>query len=198
MSDGGLRHAALEALGPHADLRARDVLSAATLSVVEGVVRWESSSGTVRGHRVVIALDARRLGLVRGTPRVADEVNAALSVAVGRRAGDALCELVFRWSGASEPRERPYRDAPPPAPAVGLKEALAEYAEGAGETELAGVVARARVEGPAAGARVTQVRLDAGDRGGARSSRVEPFLTRALRDLLADDRALASVVRPGG
>jgi hypothetical protein len=165
------------------------VLAAGSLSVVEGVTRWEASEGTVMGHRAILSLDARRLGMLRAFPRVADEVVAALSAALARRPREALSALGFRWSGASAPRQMGYRDAPPATPTLGLEEALAEYAEGAGEPEMAEVVARAKVEvGP-----VIYLWVHVSDLDVARSPRAQTFFTRAARDLVADEHATMTV-----
>jgi hypothetical protein len=189
---GEVRRVALEALGAHPDERARDVLAAAALSVVEGVARWESSEGTVLGHRVVLVLDARRLGMVRSAPGVADELHVALSAATARRLREAMSELAFLWSGAPSPRQAAYRDAPPEASSQDLRTGLMEYADGSGEPELARLVSHAVVERRGPEARDVLIGVAAGDRHLALSPRAQAFFTRAVRDLLADDRALVT------
>jgi hypothetical protein len=196
-SGEALRREALGALGPASDERARVVLAGATLSLAEGIAKWEASEGTVVGHRVTVSLGASELGLLRALPRVADELRSALATAVARRPREALSELDFRWSAASPPRQVGYRDAPPLAASQELREALAEYAAACGEPEIAGLLATSEVEETRGTSREVRVRADLPHRETARGPRVLSFVTRAVRDLLGDERvAVALRFRP--
>jgi hypothetical protein len=63
-----LRRVALDALGDHADARAREALAHGALAIVPGALRWEASSGAIEAHRVILALDGEGLGALRASP----------------------------------------------------------------------------------------------------------------------------------
>jgi hypothetical protein len=169
-----LRRAAVEALGPHADERAVDVLAHATVTVTYEVARWEGSAGPVQGHRVTMALDATRLGMLRATPAVLDALHAALAASVASRPGEALVDTRLRWSRLAEVTHAAYRDGPPTHGPPTLGEGLVGYLEAAGERELARLIGGAQVEESAGGATLV--------------------LSRAERDALrSDTRALAAI-----
>jgi hypothetical protein len=187
-----LRAAALQALGAQADERAVDVLAHGEFVLLPAEVRWEASAGTVEAHRVTLGLDARRLGLLRAAPGVADAVCAAVAAAMAIRPGKSLLELSMRWSGGRA-IQKGYRDAPAPPPS--LRQALVEYLEAAGEALLARRVASAQVCADASGL-VLLV-----DRATCRAWRDHPgalaALTRAARDLSGNEDARAHA-RPRG
>jgi hypothetical protein len=170
-----LRRAAIEGLDPHADVRVRDALAHGTLSMTTAVVRWESSHGSVDGHHVILAVDARRLGALRAAPGVIDAVCAALSATVASRRGEALTDLVLRWEPQVLVEHGAYRDEPPDGTTTSLGDALVAYLQGLGEETLAQAVACATVEqrGPAD----TRVRLDA-------EANEVAIVVMAVRDLL--------------
>jgi hypothetical protein len=104
-----------------------------------------------------------------------------------------LCELEFRWSAGPAPRQVGYRDAPPAAASQELREALAEYATACGEREIARLVARSEVEEGHGTSREVRVRVALTDRETARGPIVLSFITRAVRDLLGDDRVAVAI-----
>ena len=126
-------------------------------------------------------------------PRVSDELHVAIAAAVAQRPREALSELAFRWSAAPAPQKVGYRDAPPTAALQGLREAVVEYAKAFDELEVAGLFARAEVETSSATLRDVRVRGAFADRELARKASVLSFVTRAVRDLLADDRIVVSL-----
>ncbi len=143
-----LRADALDALGPHADPRARDVLRTAELAVVEGEARWVSSAGPVQGYGVTLGLDASTLGALRAAPAVVDALHAAVATALARHPGlpaRTLARLQLRWSPqAGHGVSDGYRDRPPPPPPT-LGAALVAYLDAAGENTAARVAERAAV-----------------------------------------------------
>jgi hypothetical protein len=176
-----LRREAVEALGDHADERAREVLSHATVAVEEGVARWHSSAGVVQAHRVTLGLDARTLGGLRALPSLVDALAAAFAGAIARQPLESLHDLTLRWTPGARPVAAGYRDAPPPAAEESLGEAVMAYLEGSGEGELARSLAPLDVDASSApdvvvhAARPDTLRDDAHARH---------MLTSALRDLI--------------
>ncbi len=139
-SPEALRHGALDALGPHADERARAALQAAHLRVEPGVAAWESSAGPVSGHRVTLAVDATTLGLLRSVPALEDALHASLANAVAAYPGQVLSSLWLRWaSEGARPAPDGYRDRPPDPPET-LQQALASYLRARSEAALASLV----------------------------------------------------------
>jgi len=88
-----LRRAALDALGPHGDELARDVLAHAAIEVTPGVARWEGSAGRVEGHRIALGVDDGRLLRIRSEPAAFDAICAAIAAAVATHPGESLFEL---------------------------------------------------------------------------------------------------------
>lgn len=176
-----LRREALEALGEHADERAREVLSHATVAVDEGVARWDSSAGVVLAHRVTLGLDARTLGGLRALPSLVDALAAAFAGAIARGPRESLHDLALRWTPGAHPVAAGYRDAPPPAAEESLGEAVAAYLEGSGEGELARSLAPLDVDASSPPELVVHTARPAVLRDDAHARHA---LTSALRDLL--------------
>jgi hypothetical protein len=183
-----LRRAALSALGPHSDERARDAVVHGRVILETGVGRWVGSGGPVEAHRVLLAIDARRLGAVRAAPGVADALCAAFATAVATYPGEALLDLVLRWDPESRPSAGAYRDSPPAAQQTPVHEALADYLDARGDAALARSLGHVEMD-PSDRTGVT-LRVDgpAGDALRA-NPRAMAALTAALRDLLADHEA---------
>jgi len=179
-SGGELQRVALGALGEHTDERARDALAHATLTLRPATAGWEGSAGHVEAHRVTIGLDARRLGTLRAAPALADALCAAVANAIATRPHESLADVELRWDpGAQATVLEGYRGSPP-GPEATLGEALADYLGASGEPELGRVVLTAE---RVAGGRGVLVRVDrASD-----DARSRGILTRAVRDLLADE-----------
>jgi len=199
-----LRRAALDALGDHADARARDALVRGALSLEPSVAAWESSGGRMTAHRVHLLVGPASLGAARAAPAVEDALRAAFAAAIARHDGETLEDLVLGCAWPAE--EAPYRDASPePRPRPdSLRDALVAYLAGGGADEhLAGVVGRARVGARSGAHGATEVLLAAGAedhealRGDARRL---ARLTTAARDVLGDARVRVRVAlrRPGG
>jgi hypothetical protein len=187
MSAEELRRAALEALGEHADERARDALAHASVSIVAGAAAWHGSAGAVQGHRVSLGVDARTLGVLRAAPALTDALCAAVAAAIATRPLETLLDLRLRWAPGSRASSAGYRDAPPPGEGS-ILEALVDYLEGSREHDLARLLAGAGVE-EGASAELT-VRLAPAARKSVRGdARAAATLTAALRDLLGDDGA---------
>ena len=157
--------------------------SRVTLTIAPGVSTWEGSEGRVEAHRVTLALDARTLGRVRASHALVDALDAALAKAVAQRRGEALVGVELRWArGGSRAVARGYRDGPPVGEGT-LREALVAYLEGAGQADLARVVARGEIATEPARVRIVlqpdqRAQLDAHEHA-------VTTLTSALRDLLA-------------
>jgi hypothetical protein len=177
-----LRIAVLEALGPHADERARDAVQSGTVSIAPSVARWESSAGPIEGHRVVLAVDAGRLGKLRASHASVDAVAAAFVAVVATRPGQAMADLSLEWSGQGDVMESGYRGAQPTA--VSLETALVTYLVAAGEADTAHDAAGAMVTRRGAEVRVVlapEPRKRVRARAGA-----EGAIVRAVRDLAGD------------
>jgi hypothetical protein len=177
-----LRAAVLDALGPHADEGMRDAVRNATVAITPSVARWESSGGPTEGHRVVLALEAGRLGKLRASHASVDAVAAAFAAVVATRPGQAMADLSLEWSGQGDVAESGYRGAPPTA--VSFETALLTYLAAAGEADVAHDVAGAMITRRGAEVRVVlapepRKRLRA--RAGA-----EDAIVRAVRDLAGD------------
>src|SRR5579883_1696847 len=98
MSPEELRRGALEALGEHADERARDALRRADVTVSDRTV---VPSGGHAGRRVTLAVDAATLGGLRAAPALVDAITAAAAIAVaGHSTGESLLDLELRWASA--------------------------------------------------------------------------------------------------
>lgn len=186
LSPETLRHAALEALGPYSDERAREALQASLLHVEPVGAGWESSAGHVDGQRVTLAVDAATLGRLRAVPALEDALHAALAAAVARHPGQTLTSLALRWAREGTlARADGYRDRPPDPPQT-LQEALPAYLDARDEGPVARLVEGARVELEPKAA-VLRVGLDA---DGLRAFRLAgaaaiSALTAAARDLTA-------------
>ncbi len=184
-SGGELRRLALDALGEHADERARDAHVHARVTVAEATTHWEGSAGPVEARHVTIALDARRLGELRGAPALTDALCSAIATAIATRPGEALLDVALRWEPGAHATGSGYRSSPPGTEPT-LRDALEQYLEGAGEPVLARAVG---ADEHAAGGREVVVRVQR-PLAGARSRAI---LTRAVRDLLGDPGARARV-----
>lgn len=103
--DDGLRHRALDLLGPHGDPDARDALEGAVVALETDVSEWEGSHGTVHGHRVVLLLPPNLVGRVASSLAAQDAITWALSAALSERAGAALFDV--RYEAAVAPPSRP-------------------------------------------------------------------------------------------
>jgi hypothetical protein len=185
-SGEALRRAALEALGPHADERAIDALRHSAFTVTTGAARWNASAGPIEAHVVTLALDAKRLGRLRAVPAIADALCAAVASAIAAQPGETLLELALRWAPGAAAARVGYRDAP--APPVSLRDALAEYLDGAGEPSVAPMIASAVLTAsrPADGELALHI-----DRVSWDALRTNPHalatLTRAVRDLFGSE-----------
>jgi hypothetical protein len=185
LSPEALRHAALEALGPYADPRAREALQASGLRVEPAFAGWESSAGHVDGQLVTLAVDAATLGRLRAAPALEDALHAALAAAVARHPGQTLAALALRW-GREGAQATPdgYRDRPPDAPQT-LQQAVPAYLDARGEDSLARLVEGASLELDAKAGSLRVVldtdRLRAFRSAGAAATSA---LTAAARDLL--------------
>lgn len=107
-----LRTAALEALGPLGDGRARDALVNGSLEVTSEVARWHASRGPFEGVGVTLWLDGERLDRIAAAPAVEDALRAAIAAAVATRAGESLFDLALRRTTGARPPETPYRGRP--------------------------------------------------------------------------------------
>jgi hypothetical protein len=177
-----LRRAVLDALGPHVDERAREALRLGRFALAPEVAQWESSGGTTAGHRVVIALDAARLGALRASHASVDAIGSAVAAAVATRPGQTMLELSLEWAPEGLVAAAGYRDTP--VPPASLKEALVAYLDASGEPGLAAALAGAMVTRRASDAHVV---FAPEPRAHVRAHRHgQAALTRALRDLLGD------------
>jgi hypothetical protein len=142
MSPEELRRGALEALGEHADERARDALSRATIAVSEGL------AGPVgfAGRRVTLGVDAATLGSLRAAPAVVDAICAAVARTIAVATAESLIDLVLRWDVGRRPSVTAYRDAPPATKQLTLHDALIDYLTAARDQELAHALADAEVD----------------------------------------------------
>ncbi len=91
--DEGLRYLGISKLGELAPPLAREALEAGVVEVQEDVLAWSGSYGMVRGHLVVLWLDADTCRRVNESPSAIDALTAALASAVGQVSGHALAEL---------------------------------------------------------------------------------------------------------
>jgi hypothetical protein len=108
-----LRRAAIAALGPLGDARARDALVHGVVVLRPGVARWQASHGPVEGVGVVLRLDGPRLE--RALPHaVEDALRAALAAAVATRPGESLFDFAIAL-GEGDLAETPYRGRRPRA-----------------------------------------------------------------------------------
>jgi acetylornithine deacetylase/succinyl-diaminopimelate desuccinylase-like protein len=111
--DDALRVRALEVLGPLGDALAREALERGIVLVEHDVRSWQSSHGTVRGHRVVVALpeelllriDARHAGHA-----TRDSLAASLAAAMAERAGQAMVDVRLAGGDVERMPKHPYRD----------------------------------------------------------------------------------------
>jgi hypothetical protein len=184
-SGAELRRRALDVLGDHADERAREALAHAAVTVAETTAHWEGSAGPVEARRVTLALDARRLGELRGAPALTDALCSAIATVIATRPHEALLDVVLRWEPAASATASGYRSSPA-RPEPTLRDALEEYLEGSGEPALAKAIDAAEER---AGRQevVVRVRHAFGD------GRSRAILTRAVRDLLGDGTARVRV-----
>jgi hypothetical protein len=181
-----LRRVALDRLGVHADERTRETLAHASLAIVPAVARWDSSAGPVEAHRVTLGVDAGTLGMLRAAPSLVDALCAALAAAVATRPRETLHDLALRWTAGARASASGYRDAPPPAPAIPLSEAIAAYLRASGDGALADALFPMDVDASDPAEIAVRVARPARDalRGDARA--VEKLM-RTIRDLLGDD-----------
>lgn len=178
MSPEELRRAALDALGEHADERARDALAHAAVAV-ETARAYPAFDGV----RVTLGVDARTLGRLRAAPALVDALVAALAAAVAATRGATLVDLSLRWLSAARPSAAAYRDMPPEAPEMALREALLEYLGGAGDHALTATLEHADVASSDP-AEVT-VRLPREEHEALRAdAHAVARLTSAVRDLV--------------
>jgi hypothetical protein len=181
-----LRRAALDALGEHADERAREALRHASIGIVDAASEWSGSGGMVQAHRVTLALDARTLGGLRAAPALADALCAAMATALATRPGEALMDLSLRWERDRRPVAIGYRDAPPSSAETSLHDALLEYLDASGQDGLGVSLGDFTVETSPEGA--LTVRLEPSGRALLRrDSHAMAALTAALRDLTGDE-----------
>jgi hypothetical protein len=179
-----LRRRALEALGEHADERAREALAHADVAVAVGVTSWDGSAGRMEAHGVTLGVDARTLGALRGVPALTDALCAAVAAAIATRPGQTLHDLHARWS-PGRASAAGYRDAPPASPEVPLEEALADYLAGAGEQAVARALGGAAVDASVTGE--ISLRLAPASHERLRDDpHASAMLTAALRDLVGD------------
>ena len=170
-----LRRAALSALGPYADERARDALLHADIAIAPAVVTWEGSHGRVHGHHVTLAVDGACLGGLRAAPAAVDALHVALATAIASRPGEALHGLDLRWArGAVRATSEGYRDRPPEVET--LHDALVAYLAAAGEGDLSRLVAEGSITGEE-----DDVHVSVDPRGHPHATR---GITRAVRDLV--------------
>lgn len=131
-----LRADALDALGPHADRRARSALERCSLAV-ESEAGWTSSSGAMDGQRVILRADARTVGELGGSPSAYDAVLRGLALAFTKLPHTSLRELAVRWDGTvAQESSAAYRGSTPRALDLAetgtLPLALAAWARGQG------------------------------------------------------------------
>ena len=107
-----LQLAALDALGDCADPRARRILAHCELRFEADAAGWQASTGPMRGHRVILLLDAGPFAEAHRAPALVDAVCAAIAVAVSAAPGHALSDFVIRGSNAEIQRGSPYRSPP--------------------------------------------------------------------------------------
>jgi len=181
-----LRRAALATLGEHADERARDALTHASITVV-GAAGWDGSAGPVEAHRVVLGLDARTLGGLRAAPALADALCAAVAASIATRPGETLLDLHLRWAPGARSASAGYRDAPPQAEEASLHDALRDYLDGAGQQLLAGYLEGAVID-ESVPAQISIHVAPSAREAVRRHARAVATVTAAVRDLLADDR----------
>jgi hypothetical protein len=183
-----LRRAALDALGEHADERAREALRHASIGVVDAAAEWSGSGGTVQAHRVTLAIDARTLGALRAVPALADSLCAAMAAAIAARPGEALMDLSLRWERGRPPVAMGYRDAPPSSAETSLHDALLEYLDASGQEGLGRSLGAFTVETTPEGA-LTVTLEPSGRALLRRDPHAMAALTAALRDLVGDEKA---------
>jgi hypothetical protein len=184
-SGAELRRLALDVLGEHADERARDALAHAAVTVAETTAHWQGSAGPVEALRVTLAVDARRLGELRGAPALTDALCSAIATAIATRPGEALLDVVLRWEPGARATASGYRSSPP-GPEPTLRDALEEYLEASGEPGLAKAIDAAERK---ADGREVVVHVH----GAFDDARSRAVLTRAVRDLLGDGTARVRV-----
>jgi hypothetical protein len=177
----GLRRAVLERLGEHVDARAREAVVHGSVAIVPEVARWVGSGGPVAAHRVSLAVDARTLGGLRAAPAAVDALCAAFAAVVASRPGEALQDLVLRWTPAVAATPAGYRDARPETRESSLEEGLRDYLGAYGEPDLARLPLS--VVPADDGATVHAGEALRGD------PRAQAVVAAALRDLLGDSQA---------
>lgn len=109
VADEPLRVRALEVLGPLGDELARVALGAGEILVEHDMRGWEGTSGTMRGHRVVVLLEHELLLRVESSHAARDGLLAALSAAMAERPGQSVADLRLE-EGAGPRSQGPYRD----------------------------------------------------------------------------------------
>jgi hypothetical protein len=176
-----VRARAIDALGALGDSRAREALESAEIAIEPSIATWEGSSGTVHGHRVVVAIDAALLARVRASPATEDALHAALAAAIAEGPRDALHDLRLAWRPHAITATA-YRGVAPDSPraATPLHEAMAAYLGATGDPALVEMAARARVDVVARrGGRMIAVRVDEADRAVIEAA---PARVEALRE----------------
>ena len=108
--DDGLRRRALEALGPLGDPLAREALEQGAVVVEGDAVMWEGTHGTMRGHRIVVILDADLLARANASHAARDAMTAALAAAMAEQAGHAVSDVRLEVGDSAPRASSPYRD----------------------------------------------------------------------------------------
>ena len=108
--DDPLRLRALEVLGPHGDALGQTALETGTVSVDHDVRAWEGSHGTVRAHRVVLAVPAELHARLMESYAARDGIAAALAAAMAERAGHTVADVSVEIGVPDARGSSPYRD----------------------------------------------------------------------------------------
>lgn len=107
--DEALRVKALDVLGPLGDALARTALEAGAVFVEHDVRSWESSHGTVHGHRVIVALSEELRARVDADHVAKDSLAAALAAAMAERVGHSVSDVRVEPGGPRASGAGPYR-----------------------------------------------------------------------------------------
>lgn len=112
-ADEPLRLRALDVLGPLGDELARAALEAGSVFVEHDVLGWESSHGTVRGHRVVVAVAEELRARVDANHVAKDGLAAALAAAMAERGGHSVADVRIEAGPPAHRPSSPYRTPRP-------------------------------------------------------------------------------------
>ena len=188
-----LRREALEALGDHADERAREVARARDAS------RWRRVCTVGLVARASSKRTGSRWGSTRErwadcacSRRSSDALCAAVASAIATRPGATLLDLELRWAAGARPSSAGYRDAPPPEQDASLRHALVDYLAGGGHASLAGLLAGAVLDEPPLGPLSIRLAPSAHE-GLLADPRAVAIITAAVRDFLGDARTRVRV-----